>query len=976
MYSSGDSDSGSEREFYSSKRHCHENLSSISDDESNQSLSRSSSLIQFESLERQCQDISNSSPSIFSSFNSLDRPQRNESEKNDVDTEPESEYYRTLKIDRPCEKRSRSRDSLLYNVSTSLGSDSGDSAESADTVDTAKYDSCRSVNNLKTWRSFDGINANGKNKSSENLSEDSGYGEQIFTKNRSTSIPNIAITSCNVKEERQQSKDAGYLEKFRLKNCRVSSGFDAYDCDDAFHGFSANFGVSYHDLSAIDKYERKAKNAASKSEATSSSSWWWRNGGVLNIAPPSASEFDVRRPSKYNARTSSEPELFGANGPCWSTSTQVRVSLIELHETKNSFLEACGRISSVPKDLGLAGQCWNFGENSSVAAKNFDLADIGAADEKRDTPKMERRNFKKRAQNKIFIRLKKRESSSESESDAVPFKREGSYMEAMENMINMSDDEHNPCYRDNMKHSTIAEFDKKILKAISETSVKSIGCSNDAMDLLMNRPQMSLQNRNLNVKSTPNLSENINGGSTSLYKRNSMLEMPRKSSLVNRSTSTSGVSDNDEKTMTPTKSFSGSTSSKGVHFCPVVAEHKWRDKSASTERESSYSLPSTPDGTSTEAREDSPPRIVRPEPRIAERAYVSQPDLQTVPFENSLGTRRTGEFAGTFVPLRPKQSASQPNVRRHSIPPKEEDGCLVRNYVDKDGVEYKHTHLGDVYKAPTTTTTAAGSTHVVNAERVKPVNAMGSVGQVRKEKATGKSGKLGGFFSRIASFRFPSRKNDAQKKKRPAEAAKNLENLTTGQRLATKEDYIYIPLKGPLRVDVDVDANGGDDVPERAECLSAKPPLPKMPPRVVGACVKKQRPETIAQGVAGAPATAPSRRTIDCGGDASPRPMEPMGLIETDLDTEVTVITSGGAHVKTRSLMNLGPDDVQAPHGLLSAPPHPSRPHKSMEFLLDKQNLKVVEVSTFFKTNLHTASTRAIFARNVRNVRIAYKRRL
>jgi hypothetical protein len=80
--------------------------------------------------------------------------------------------------------------------------------------------------------------------------------------------------------------------------------------------------------------------------------------------------------------------------------------------------------------------------------------------------------------------------------------------------------------------------------------------------------------------------------------------------------------------------------------------------------------------------------------------------------------------------------------------------------------------------------------------------------------------------------------------------------------------------------------------------------------------------------------------------------MEPMGLIETDLDTEVTVITSG-PNVKTRSLLNLGAEprlgallDVNdAARDGDGAPKFPSaRPHKSMEFLLDKQNLKVVEV--------------------------------
>lgn len=147
------------------------------------------------------------------------------------------------------------------------------------------------------------------------------------------------------------------------------------------------------------------------------------------------------------------------------------------------------------------------------------------------------------------------------------------------------------------------------------------------------------------------------------------------------------------------------------------------------------------------------------------------------------------------------------------------------------------------------------------------------------------------------------------------------------QRVATKDDYIYIPLKGP--------SSGAP------ESVISKPPLPRAPPRVVGACVKKgeNAHRSYEQ------EHHRRRRTID----SCPRPMEPMGLIETDLDTEVTVITSG-TNVKTRSLLNLG---AEPRLGHLLNPEDrrdntdqnlPNRPHKSMEFLLDKQNLKVVEV--------------------------------
>ena len=80
---------------------------------------------------------------------------------------------------------------------------------------------------------------------------------------------------------------------------------------------------------------------------------------------------------------------------------------------------------------------------------------------------------------------------------------------------------------------------------------------------------------------------------------------------------------------------------------------------------------------------------------------------------------------------------------------------------------------------------------------------------------------------------------------------------------------------------------------------------------------------------------------------------EILGLIETDLDTDVTVITSsngGATHVKTRSLMNLGLDQNHLTLRSVDQVDfmNPDRPHKSMEFLLDKDNLKSVEVSLYF----------------------------
>ncbi|KAK9738885.1 hypothetical protein QE152_g9511 [Popillia japonica] len=388
--------------------------------------------------------------------------------------------------------------------------------------------------------------------------------------------------------------------------------------------------------------------------------------------------------------------------------------------------------------------------------------------------------------------------------------------------------------------------------------------------------------------------------------------------------------------------MNGSLSSKGVHFCPVVAEVNWRD-SASTDRASSCSLSSTPS-----------PKLIRPEPRLPERGMsVSQPELQMVQtHEPETVKLNESDTEYTFVPLTPRHSISQPNVTTTTAERDDDD-----EEEEQPGEYSASSSIGHVV--------ASGNQKEVCGRPAQPkqsVSAMESQLKRRDSTKSSKSGKLGGFFlggffSRIASFRFTKSKQHDDKleknknKKKTTDEVKNFQN-STGLRLATKEDYIYIPLKGPAN-DTAADDNNA--------CISGKPPLPKMPPRVVGASVKrrisgkpplpKMPPRVVGASVKrrnetpASPAT-PAARNIDSG-DSLPQPMEPMGLIETDLDTEVTVITSG-AHVKTRSLMNLGADG--APPRSLTAPQSQlpnQRPHKSMEFLLDKQNLKVVEVSFY-----------------------------
>lgn len=958
------------------KRRRQENQLTVSDDESCQSLSRSSSLLQFESLEKQCQEICSSSPSIFSSmsFDSLENHRKSGISPDSLEqtqSDGEQEYYKTLQIDIPRKKQSRSGDSLLYNHSIQVhDSDSSESADSEDTLEASRYDSCKSMDNLKTWRSFDSLLVNGssshkttKEKSVENLSEDSGYSDHLYTyiKNKSSSIPNIHQV-CSATEK--LAKKEKNISKTQTKTENTYAGFTAYD-GDVFQKTEWSFGISFQDLSIVEDLivteyrspliDRFMRNGAVKRRILAANAnretFSFRQADTVNIEKTS----ECIRSSKYNSTSTSEPNLLQA------ASDNLRECSVnplcdQQSNVKQCYLENSVCVSSVPKDLNLAGDLkkskdtWKFTVDSpSIAEKNWDIADLKGdfTDEIRDVV------TNMSVKSKSLTPKKTPSISSESDIDMASFKREGSYMEAMSNMVDMSDDEFNPCYKDSLPRSTILEFDKRILKTISETSIKSFFDSNNQLDMLFPSTPVTANKRN--VVSTPNLT--LLNRKDSGYGRNfkdtvvhsaSNQDLPRKSSLVNRSTSsTSGVSDVEEKTLTHTKSFSGSTNSKGVHFSPVVSEVNWQDDSNSPDRESSYSLSSTPE-RELPVRPPSPPTppLVRPKATVPitasdPRVCLSQPDLQN--FEESPGVRRRQESRDLgFIPLKPKQAVSQPNLsrRRSSFTVyKEPDGTVTKAYTATDGVVYKHTHLSlnssTVYQpAPT-----PSFSHVVESNTAAEVKQQGKAvrsmesSESRETSKSPRSGKLGGFFSRIASFRFPTRKND-KKKKETATGAKSkitAQNFSA-QRVATKEDYIYIPLKGPSSNNNEI-CKPRNPLDEGA-CVSAKPPLPKAPPRVVGASVKK-RPET-----ASAHSNNPERRTIDSG-DVLPRPMEPMGLIETDLDTEVTVITSG-AHVKTRSLMNLG---GEAPPRSLAAPSHPSRPHKSMEFLLDKQNLKVVEVS-------------------------------
>lgn len=176
--------------------------------------------------------------------------------------------------------------------------------------------------------------------------------------------------------------------------------------------------------------------------------------------------------------------------------------------------------------------------------------------------------------------------------------------------------------------------------------------------------------------------------------------------------------------------------------------------------------------------------------------------------------------------------------------------------------------------------------------------------------------------------------------------------------------------------------------------MSSKPPLPPQPPRF-GALGSR-----ASTGASAATAACSSRRraATDLGNPAAiemakARTMQaaqerPVGLLETDLDEAVVPSTTTPPNAattgkKTRSLLNLNHTSTAPrprPEHALHVPQSPvaashrsprdkdaastinQRPHKSMEFLLDKENLHFVKVSALSPSfNSLTANRSSFF---------------
>ncbi|XP_066159299.1 serine-rich adhesin for platelets isoform X1 [Euwallacea fornicatus] len=1022
------------------------------DDEDENSISRSSSLLQFETLEKECQQESQS-PSAFThfSFEPLDLIKaKREFIDQDFSSVYNRDFFTNLGDELNRSKRNDSRDSLLYNASTRYSS--SDSGDSDITVENS-----RSCDNLKTWRSLDNLllaGSNGSKKfSSENLSEDSGYGEQLLSSLNNSGQGKVVTFQANVWDhmvESSRSECEGMAKTpgeagLRKKNGAV--GFGAYDCD-VYQHFNSNFGVSYQDLSIFDRYDPFNEPLSKSSPLTDVFLRKKHAQQLLNANSPGQTHSTNVNIIIDPENSYSKSVKFSHGGVSHAASVPNLLQSIE--RLPVDIQDSVVNVSSVPKDLNFIGK-FSGPTAASVAEKDWNLADLSLS--------AKSESFKDGLA--LEGEEEDRLSLCSAESDEMAtYKREGSYDIAMSNRVDLSDDEGSLTYKQKLPQTPIINFDKRVLKAISEQSLQSLIGSSASLHgsqkylvqaetyqqrsaFSTSTPTRRYQNKSV-AMSTPDLNridpaikrnkdvyldderrKSTQEISASKYdttrleeerSKNILLDcsndesegnVQRKGSIIKSSTSTSGMSDIEDKTLHSVKSFTGSNGSKGVHFSPVVAEVNWHDDASTStvtpDRESIYSLnSSSPEPCGVSPR----PVVVKPKPQYPPsraRRSLSQPDISDT--ESRIYKR---EFIDSFNVLRKEEdiSKSQPDVSRlkrrgSQLLKKDRDGCIVKAYT-LDGVQYQHTHL-DLKSL--SQSSLVGSNTALNAkpggigganqnvsasknsltskfpfygpsshggtEEDRPVVKQSNIGKQSstgamadranatsddepRSKRKNKSG-LGGFLHRLASFRLGVKKGQEQKGKLKRKTqgngtaasvlSPNQKNPNFSNNANQKPNYIYIPLKGPSALE-----NNNSSVLDGPVC-AAKPPLPKQPPpRVVHASVKKTHAHN---GGVGTEYDRRRRRTIDSAsgtveirdagrhGNAS---MDgPMGLIETDLDTEVTIITNG-ANAKARSLLDLGHEPrLQVPQNADGSQSNSSRPHKSMEFLLDKQNLKVVE---------------------------------
>ncbi|XP_060874846.1 uncharacterized protein LOC132948422 isoform X3 [Metopolophium dirhodum] len=367
------------------------------------------------------------------------------------------------------------------------------------------------------------------------------------------------------------------------------------------------------------------------------------------------------------------------------------------------------------------------------------------------------------------------------------------------------------------------------------------------------------------------------------------------------------------------------TPNKGVHFCPVVSEVNWRE---------SFSSSSCTDvgGGEDENGSDEPPETEDDEDydRISDEA------------DENIDTMVMKLLTGLPSETRRPSVAEKQQLRERL------------DFITGGSPPMSHR----IVAAPTKNNTAAtGSNSHSRSVQPRPieVDAPAVVAMSAKPKTIGD--KLGGFFQRFSLRRLSGRRNKDKKKQKVEEC----NAAVTAQ-----------PSNNNCRPDTPPPPPPVSGRPSTAAAVSdrgKKPPLPPQPPSADGYTTRRRLmydenrgsrlPPPPALPTAGSRASLQSRSPA--AAVAMSRPDHRAGLLETDLDSNVTRTSSsslmmggGGCspNKKARSLLDLGASSAKlslAPNdsNRSSADGSPSNATdyraKSMEFLLDKENQAAVQ---------------------------------
>jgi len=385
------------------------------------------------------------------------------------------------------------------------------------------------------------------------------------------------------------------------------------------------------------------------------------------------------------------------------------------------------------------------------------------------------------------------------------------------------------------------------------------------------------------------------------------------------------------------------TPNKGVHFCPVVSEVNWRE---------SFSSSSCTDvGGGGGVGEDENGSDEPPETEDDDEDYDRISDEVDENIDTMVMKLLTGLPSET---------------RRPSVAEKQQ----LRERLDFiTGGSPPMSHR--IVAAPTNNTAATGSNSHGRSVQPRPtqVDAPAAVAMSSaKSKTIGD--KLGGFFQRFSLRRLSGRRNKDKKKQKAEEcnAAAAAASAQSSNNNNCRPDTPPPPPPVAGRPSGATTAAAAAATSDRGK----KPPLPPQPPSTDGYATRRRLmyDENRGSRLPPPPAlpTAGSRASLQSRSPAAvamSRPDHRAGLLETDLDSNVTRTSSsslmmggGGCspNKKARSLLDLGASSAK-----LSLAPNDSNRSsadgsssnttdyraKSMEFLLDKENQAAVQVRNY-----------------------------